>query len=97
MNPLKKEVKKMNKADFINMFESAKEYKSTCVFVEITAEGIKEVIVIPRESFDDKQNFYSNAYDDELVHVMNKNVKITSFSHGNIKDLDNHIEGGDNT
>ena len=61
------------------------------VFVKIEAEGIEELIVIPKQSFEAKEKFYLNAYDDELTHVMNKNVKITNLGFGNKEHLSNFI------
>lgn len=79
------------KDKFLKVFEIAEEVKSECVFVEVMAVDTREVIVIPRESFEAKKEFYNNAYSDELIHVMNEKVKITGFSHGKHTDLGNHI------
>lgn len=81
----------MNKNHFIEIFDIAIDVKSKCVFVEIVAVDAKEVIVIPNESFEAKREFYKNAYNDNLVHVMNEKVKIVGFSHGSPNDLGNHI------
>lgn len=79
------------KDKFISMFDVAQELESECVFVEINAVDAKEVIVLPRESFEFKKEFYRNAYNDDLIHVMNEKVRITGFSHGSAHDLRNHI------
>lgn len=72
----------MNKATLIRTFEEANLMNSDYVFVLIEAEGIKECIAIPNISFESKKDFYLNAYDDSLVHVMNSNVRITNCGHG---------------
>lgn len=71
----------MNKEKLINEFAKARnDYNYRFVVLEIVAEGIKEFIVVPRESFEEKLALYKRSYTDELVHVMNKNVSITKFS-----------------
>lgn len=44
---------------------------------------MKEVISIPNESFDAKEQFYVKAYSENLVHHMNSSVRILGFSYGN--------------
>lgn len=68
-------------------FEKAREMNMPYVFVVIRAEGVDEAIVIPERSFDDKEKFYINAYNDDLTHVMNKNVFIRGLSFGSEKEL----------
>lgn len=71
----------MNKEKLIAEFERAQKDKDfSFVILEIVAEGVREFIVVPRESFADKLAFYKRSYTDNLVHVMNKNVAITSFT-----------------
>lgn len=81
----------INKAALLKAFLYANKYKHPYVFVVIEAEGIKECIVIPSKSFKEKEQFYMNAYNDDLVHVMNKNVKITELGYGNEMHLPNFI------
>lgn len=81
----------MNKAALLKAFERAINNNYPYVFVVIEAEGIKECIVVPKESFDDKKKFYMNAYNDELTHVMNSDVKITSVGYGDEKHLPNFV------
>lgn len=81
----------MSKKKFIELFDVAEELGSRCIYVEISAEGIDEVIVIPNKSFKSKREFYKSTYDKNLCHVMNKDVKIVGFSHGDTLDLQNHI------
>lgn len=66
----------LTKQDLINIFSVAREKELPFVVVGIEAEGTKEAIVVPFESFDAKEQFYVNAYSDELVHVMNSKVRI---------------------
>ena len=68
-------------------FEKARDLNMPYVFVVIRAEGVDEAIVIPERSFDDKEKFYMNAYNDDLSHVMNKNVYIRGLSFGSEKEL----------
>ncbi|MBM7607561.1 hypothetical protein JOD29_000805 [Lysinibacillus composti] len=66
----------LTKQDLINIFSVAREEQLPFVVVGIEAEGIKEAIVVPSESFDAKEQFYLNTYSDDLVHVMNSKVRI---------------------
>lgn len=75
----------LTKENLNNTFEAAKAENVDFVFVGIEAEGIKEIIAVPNESFEAKQAFYNNAYSDELVHVMNSKVRITGLTHGGAK------------
>ncbi|MDC6267231.1 hypothetical protein [Lysinibacillus fusiformis] len=72
----------LTKQNLKETFKGARTVGSSFVFVGIEAEGIKEVISIPKPSFDAKEHFYMNAYSDDLVHVMNSKVKITGLTHG---------------
>lgn len=72
-----------------NNFEAARKTDSKFVFVAVVAEGIEEIITIPRESFDAKEAFYLRSYSEEgLVHVMNSNVHIRGLSYGSASELD---------
>lgn len=62
-----------------DIFATARENELLFVVVGIEAEGVKEAIIIPPESFDAKEQFYMNAYSDDLVHVMNSKVRIFDF------------------
>jgi hypothetical protein len=72
-------------------FAKARETNSPYVFVRLKAEGVSEVIVVPKKSFDAKEQFYLNAYGDDLTHVMNKNVIITGLSYGDSDQIPNII------
>lgn len=73
---------KVNKDMLARAFDSALDNGDQFVFVGVVAEGIKEAITIPRESMKAKKEFYSKAYNDDLVHVMNSNVRIFGFTQG---------------
>ena len=62
-----------------DIFSTARKQQLPFVVVGIEAEGTKEAIVIPSESFDAKERFYMKAYSDDLVHVMNSKVRIFNF------------------
>lgn len=59
------------------------------IYILIEAEGVREVILIPKESFKAKKEFYQRAYTDNLTHAMNKDVKIHGF--GSLIDLETNI------
>lgn len=77
----------MNKEALLEAFKRAADAKQPYVFVVVEAEGIKECIVIPKESFKAKETFYTNAYGDDLVHVMNSNVRILDCGYGQAERL----------
>ncbi len=81
MKQLKKvmKVNEDNKDKLIDEFFNARDNHYPFIVLEIEAEGTREFIVIPRESFADKLSFYQRSYTDDLVHVMNKNVSIKRF------------------
>lgn len=90
-----KGVIRIKKKDLLSQFESAKHDQSDFVYVAIIAEGTKEVILIPRESFVDKQSFYERSYTDDLIHVMNKNVKIVDCGSLKTDVFDSIFKGGE--
>lgn len=73
------------------VFEKAREEFAPFVFVELRTPAGREVIVIPSDSFDAKEEFYNNAYTEDLVHVMNKEVSVHGLSYGNSSELDHII------
>ena len=72
----------LTKQNLIKTFDGAREYDAPFVFVGIEAEGIKEVIAVPEQSFDAKEEFYIKAYSDDLVHVMNSKVRVFGLTFG---------------
>ena len=71
-----------------NTFESAIKEGAKYVGVKVSADGTDECIVIPNKSFADKRTFYNRAYTNKLIHVMNSNVKIVAFTHGDLNDIE---------
>lgn len=71
-----------NKENLNLAFDEAIASKARFIFVGVNADGVEEVIAIPNRSLEKKKEFYNNAYSDDLVHVMNKNVRIFGFTHG---------------
>ena len=69
----------LNKQMLKDIFATARENELPFVVVGIEAEGTREAIVLPAESFDAKEQFYMGAYSDDLVHVMNSKVRIFNF------------------
>jgi hypothetical protein len=79
--------RKPNKQSLIKTFNAARARNSSFVFVGVEAEGIKEVITVPKQSFDAKEQFYMNAYSEELVHVMNSKVRVFGLNYGEAEDV----------
>lgn len=69
----------LNKSMLQDIFSTAREQELPFVVVGIEAPTGKEAIVIPAETFDAKEQFYTSAYNDDLTHVMNSNVRIFNF------------------
>lgn len=81
----------IKKQSLINTFNGERDYNALFVFVGIKAEGIREVITVPKVSFDAKELFYLNAYSDELVHVMNSKVRVFGLTYGNADAIDDLV------
>jgi len=81
----------LTKQNLIKTFNGAREYDAPFVFVGIEAEGIREVIAVPEQSFDAKEQFYMNAYSDDLVHVMNSKVRVFGLTFGKAEDINSLI------
>lgn len=64
----------------MDCFDRAIEFEYKYVVVRISAEGVEESIVIPKQSFLEKKAFYKSAYNEDLTHVMNANVSILKFA-----------------
>lgn len=71
----------LTQQNLVETFKGARNHEASFVFVGIEAEGVKEVIAVPAESFDAKEQYYSRSYTNDLVHVMNSNVRITGLSY----------------
>ena len=81
----------LTKQDLLSVFEEAENRDYPYVFVKIEAEGVEELIIIPSRSFKAKKDFYRGAYNNDLTHVMNKNVKIMDAGYGNQLDISKFI------
>lgn len=79
------------KASLNHVFNQARVDNHPFVFVELSTPAGREVIVIPSDSFDAKEKFYMDAYNDKLVHVMNEKVYIKGLSFGDSSELDHII------
>ncbi len=81
----------MNKNNLRNTFKKARESNAPYVFVEVSIPGCKsgEMIINKKENFDFKENFYLNAYNDNLEHNHNNAIKITGLSYGDLEELKN--------
>lgn len=80
----------MHKEQLIHVFAQARKGNHKFVIVHLFTPAGREFIVIPADSFDKKEEFYMNAYNDNLVHVMNEKVYIKGLSFGDSSELD-HI------
>lgn len=67
----------MTRQDLRKIFAQAKENKND-VYVAVTIPGQKEVeyIVNKHKSIDNKLEYYCKAYDQDLVHCMNDQIRI---------------------
>lgn len=63
-----------------NAFEADKSIPY--IFVKIQNPTGFEVVVIPRRHSKEKREFYESAYTENLVHVMNSEVKIVDIAMG---------------
>ncbi len=81
----------MDKNTLKHVFDQARKHDHPFVFVELKTPAGREVIVIPSDSFDAKEKFYNDAYNENLVHVMNEKVYINGLSFGDSSELDHII------
>lgn len=81
----------MDKKSLKYVFDKAREGNHKFVIVHLFTPAGEEFICIPSGSFDEKEKSYNNAYDENLIHVMNKEVRIVGLSFGDGSELDNLI------
>lgn len=76
----------LNKQDLINTAEIAKK-ENICLFIEVTIPGQEatEVIVNRPSSIDNKVKYYLEAYNDDLTHKHNTQIKIVQISAGDFE------------
>lgn len=78
----------MNKSALKAMFTKAKAVGARYVGVRVKTEGSSqpEIIIDPKENFDEKLNYYMSAYDDDLILISakgKKDIRITGIARGN--------------
>lgn len=67
----------MTREELIVAFDMAKERKSgICVEIAMPGQDAFERIVNAYPSLDNKLDYYLKAYDENLVHVMNSDIRI---------------------
>lgn len=69
------------KEQLLNSFDQAIElgHEIVAVLVEIEEYNIAEIIINFSENFEEKKEYYDNAYNDDLVHCKNENINIVDF------------------
>lgn len=77
----------MRKSFLKALFINAKAEDARYIGVRIQTEGNKkpEIIINPRENFDEKFSYYMDAYDDDLILIAakgKKEIKITGIAQG---------------
>lgn len=83
----------MNKSALKAVFINAKAVGARYVGVRIATEGSGQLeIIIPKENFDAKYEYYISAYDDDLTLISakgKKDIRITGIAQGNtFKDIE---------
>lgn len=78
----------MNKKSLMAVFNNAEMEGTEYIGVKIKTEGNSqpEIIINPKENFDAKLDYYTSAYDDDLVLISSKGkkeIRITGIAQGN--------------
>lgn len=75
----------MNKSVLKALFINAKYSDARYIGMRFTQTGIKEpeFTITPRENFDKMFEYFMNKYDDDLISLTNREVKITGIAQGN--------------
>ena len=79
-------MKEINKNDLNNAFGVALERKLKFIYIGIKVKNNLEIIVIPKNSMKEKQEFYNKAYTEDLHHIMNSQVEIVGIALPNKQD-----------
>lgn len=81
----------MNREDLINTFKKARETNARYVFVTIKLPDldIPEMIINRKENFNNKEKYYTETYDEDLIHKFNKDICIQGLSYGGLEELKN--------
>jgi len=78
----------MNKSAIKAVFTNAKAVGARYIGVRVKTKGSSqpEIIINPKENFDEKLNYYMSAYDDDLILISakgKKDIRITGIAQGN--------------
>ena len=78
----------MNKSALKEVFTNAKAVGARYIGVKVKAAGSSqpEIIINPKENFDEKLKYYMSAYDDDLILIPAKgkrDIRITGIAQGN--------------
>ncbi|MBU3186528.1 hypothetical protein [Clostridium estertheticum] len=91
----------LTKRNLEGTFENAVNTNALFVGVKISTRGsiADEVIINPRDNFNDKLNYYRKSYDEDLVLKTYSGIKIIGLTFGNSYDdiecdFENIPEGG---
>lgn len=78
------ENKQLTLAELENIFNQAIGYDEQYIGVRVEMTGLEspEIIINPRENFEEKLNYYKVAYNDDLTLKNTDSVKITGFTYG---------------
>lgn len=72
-------MQKLKKRELIDIFKEAKKNKcDVCVEVTIPGQEDTEYIINKNKSIDNKLEYYAQAYDDNLVHAYNDEIRIVN-------------------
>lgn len=84
----------MKKEHLIKCFALAEEYGFDYVAVKIQMKGFElpEIIINPRENFNEKLNYYVNNYDADLTLKSYSGIKIVDATYGRIEDIVNFMK-----
>lgn len=76
--------KKLTMSSLEECFKSGKQLGANFIAVKIQVQGCPkpELIVNPKENFEQKLQYYQNAYTDELVLKTYAGIRIVGFSCG---------------
>lgn len=80
--------------ELTNCFYTASVYSMKYVVIGVKIPNCPkpEIIIIAKENFDTKLNYYKNAYNEDLTLKTCDDIKIIGFSYGNnFKDLEDNI------
>lgn len=66
------------KKEFLWVLDYCIEHDIKFFIIAVSGVGTKEEMIInPRENFEEKREYYDKTYDENMVHKHNPNIKIT--------------------